>query len=55
MIECAVKFEELANFSLSVIPIDKDCKSKFMHRLKIKIIKYVNFYTTGSLTYAKAI
>ena len=55
MAEYAIKFEELARFSLSVVPIDKARKSKFMHGLKTKTVKYVDSVATGPLTYAKAV
>ena len=43
----ATKFEELTRFSPAMVPIDEVRKSKFMHRLCTKIVKYVDARASG--------
>ena len=45
--EYVTKFEELAQFAPIIVPTDEAHKTKFMHDLRIDIIKLVDVGATG--------
>ena len=53
--EYVMKYEELARFAPNVAPTDEARMSKFLHGLRIQIVKQVDFGATGPQSYRDAV
>ena len=53
--EYVMKFEELARFVPNVVPTDEARMSKFLHRLRLQIVKQVDSGATGPQNYGDAV
>ena len=53
--EYVMKFEELARFAPNVVPTDEARMSKFLHGLRLQIVKQVDSGATGPQSYGDAV
>ena len=53
--EYVTKFEELARFAPTIVPTDEARKTKFMHGLRVDIVKQVDSGATGPQSYSEAV
>ena len=53
--EYVMKFEELARFAPNVVPTDEARMSKFLHGLRLQIVKQVDSEATGPQSYGDAV